>query len=135
MLLSAGAPASDPTPAAEAKATIERLLIEPLADRDEQSSRFSRARIPPTRRTVRMLEADARRDAGGAKFFTFAIDERRGMKATTATEAMTGCVYPETSEVYVKRGEVHYPAAFLFGKTKEKAEPQVCRALARSAHI
>jgi len=116
--------ASDPV--ASAKTTVERALTQPLAQREATQSRFSRAAIPARTRSVRMTDTSARRDLRGSEFFAFSIDERRGWQQVLSKDALTGCVYPKSGEVFIKRGDSHYPAGLLLGKTSRKAEAQVC---------
>jgi len=77
-------------------------------------------------RTVRILDERARRDLRGAEFFAFSIDERRGIQKVVAQDAITGCVYPGSGDVFVKRGDSHYPVGLLLGQTSKKAEAHVC---------
>ena len=116
--------ASDP--AASAKATVERELTQPLAEREATRSRFSRVAIAARAQTVRIVDASARRDSRGADFFAFSIDERRGWQHVLSRDAFTGCVYPKSGEVFVKRGDSYYPAGLLLGKTSKKADAHVC---------
>ena len=39
---------------------------------------------------------------------------------------MTGCVYLERNQVFVKRGEGYRPAAFLLGKNVKAAAESTC---------
>jgi hypothetical protein len=119
--------ASDPP--ASAKTTVERALTEPLGRRETTRSRFSRAAIPARTRTVRILDESPHRDVRGSEFFAFSIDERRGWQQVLAKDALTGCVYPKSGDVFVKRGGSHYPVGLLLGRTSKKAEAHVCVAL------
>jgi hypothetical protein len=116
--------ASDP--AALAKTTVEKALTQPLADREGRGSRFSRISPAALRRTVRIVDPSAHRDARRSEFFAFSIDEQHGWQPVLSKDVFTGCVYPKSGEVFVKRGDAHYPAGLLLGKTSKKAEPQVC---------
>ncbi|MFZ5439258.1 MAG: hypothetical protein ACOZQL_04575 [Myxococcota bacterium] len=111
--------------ATQAAAVVKSKLLEPLAAKDEERSRFSRARLPPIGRTVRVLDAEARTDARGGAFVTFAVDEQRG-KSTR--EVMTGCAYLATGQVFIKRGDDHFPAALLLGKKVPAGEAHLCHA-------
>jgi hypothetical protein len=122
-LTSSAADASDPRDTA--KTTLDKALTA-LAQREAAQSRFSRAMIPPKTRMVRILDESARRDLRGSAFFAFSIDERRGLQAVVSKDALTGCVYPESGEVFIKRGDSHYPMGLLLGKTSKKAEAHVC---------
>ena len=123
-LASSLASASDPP--ASAKTTVERALTEPLARQEARRSRLSRAAIPARARTVRILDERARRDLRGSEFLAFSIDERHGWQGAVAKNAITGCVYPGSGDVFVKRGDSHYPAGLLLGQTSKKAEAHVC---------
>jgi hypothetical protein len=123
-LTSSVASASDPT--ASAKTTVERSLTEPLARQEARRSRFSRVAIPARTRTVRILDERARQDLRGSEFFAFSIDERHGWHNILAKDAITGCVYPKSGDVFVKRGDSHYPVGLLLGQTSKKAEAHVC---------
>jgi hypothetical protein len=116
--------ASDP--AASARTTVEKVLTEPLAQREARQARFSRAAIAPRTRVARILDERAHRDLRGAEFFAFTIDERRGLRGALTRDAVKGCVYPTSGEVFVVRGDSHYPAGLLLGKTSKKAEAHVC---------
>jgi hypothetical protein len=123
-LMASVAHASDP--ADSAKTTVEKALTHPLAHREATQSRFSRVAIPARTRTVRIVDSSAHRDSRGWEFFAFSIDEERGRQHVLSKDALTGCVYPKSGEVFVKRGDSHYPAALLLGKTSKKPEAQVC---------
>jgi hypothetical protein len=116
--------ASDPP--ASAQTTVERTLTEPLARQEARRSRLSRGEIPARKRTVRILDERARRDARGSEFFTFSIDERRGWQKVLVKDAITGCIYPSSGDVFVKRGDSLYPAGLLLGQKSKKAEGNVC---------
>ena len=116
--------ASDPE--TSARTTVEKALTQPLAQQEAKRSRYSRAAIAPRVRTVRVLDQRAHRDLRGAEFFAFSIDERRGLRAALQKDAVTGCVYPRSGEVFVARGDSHYPAGLLLGKTSTKADAHVC---------
>jgi hypothetical protein len=109
-----------------AQNTVEKALTEPLARQEAEQSRFSRAAIPPRSRTVRITDESPHRDVEGRVFLVFSIDERRGRRHVLAKDALTGCVYPKSGEVFVKRGDSHYPARLLLGKTSKKAAAHVC---------
>ena len=122
--LTAVAHASDPP--ASARTMVEKALTEPLAEREATQSRFSRAAIPARRRAVRIVDPSARRDRRGSEFFAFSIDERRGWQHVLSRDTLTVCVYPKSGEVFVKRGDGHYPAGLLLGKPSTRAAAHVC---------
>ncbi len=103
-------------------------LVEPLAAKEDRQSKFSRARMPPQERRVRIGEKPAT-DAEGRIFYTFSIDARHGFLDDDAgwrLSAHTGCVYPEDRQVFVKVGEAVRPAAFLLGKKLKPAAATTC---------
>ncbi|MCC6810178.1 MAG: hypothetical protein IT381_22295 [Deltaproteobacteria bacterium] len=106
-------------PAAAATATIQRALITPLAQAEAKRTRFSRVRIPPRERSIDVTSVA--KDKTGAEFFPFSVSEMK-------LPSLTGCVYVATGEVFIKRGDAHYPATFLLGKTKDPAAAHVCSA-------
>lgn len=119
-------PATSATSATSAKAAVEKALTQPLAEREAERSRFSRAAIPARQRTVRIVDPSAHLDLRGAEFIAFTIDEQRGRQHVLSKDALTGCVYPKSGAVFVKRGDAHYPAGLLLGKTSKKAGAHVC---------
>jgi hypothetical protein len=144
LLLSATASADPSAPEAAAPtavmiaaaSTVRAKLLAPLATREQAQSRFSRGRLPPRVRRVRILDAQPRKDALGAAFVAFAVDERHGMSALTEplekeagwTEgALTGCVYLDGGGVFVKRGDAFRPAELLLGKKLPAAPAHVCQ--------
>jgi hypothetical protein len=126
--------ASETPPTVSAASAVQKRIVEPLADKENHQSRFSRVLMPPQVRRVRILDWVPTADAQGARFLTFAIDARFGLRAKETDseegwrkDAITGCVYPDTGEVFVRRGETYYPAAMLLGKTTKAAPDRVCR--------
>jgi hypothetical protein len=118
--------------ASSAAAIVQRDLVKPLAVRDSEQSRFSRARMPAAERRVRLLDRAPETDARGGTFFAFAIDERRGMFRASddsgwRTAAVSGCVYVGSGEVFVKVGDRHRPAAFLLGKNLKPVAEGICQ--------
>ena len=108
---------------------MQRTILEPLAAKESEQSRFSRASLPPQARRVRILDEQARVDARGGKFLRFAIDARHGFddEAEWRLAAITGCVYLARGEVYVQKGDEFRPAAFLLGKNRKPAAETICR--------
>ncbi|MDX2091801.1 MAG: hypothetical protein SFX73_28325 [Kofleriaceae bacterium] len=104
-----------------AVALIEDQLLRPLAAKDSERSKFSRARVPATARRVRVLDRAALVDATGKAFVRFAVDERYGWfdanddDSWNASE-ITGCAYLEAREVFIERGGKIHPAAARLGK-------------------
>jgi hypothetical protein len=127
-LASAG---SNPTPTTVS--LVNDKLVQPLAAKDNERSKFSRARLPPSERRVRVLDEKPRQDGAGKAFFTFAIDTRHGWNdskqhddASWAKASMTGCVYPDSGEVFIKRGNAFHPAAAALGKKTKAAPASTC---------
>jgi hypothetical protein len=140
-ILAQPAAAEEATPAPESKdagALVQRELIRPLASKERDQSRFSRARLPAQERRVRILDEQPRKDAAGDAFYTFAIDARHGVFAdgdeTQWRKAtITGCVYLGRGEIFVKSGDQYRPAAFLLGKNLKPVEESICHGVAEVA--
>jgi hypothetical protein len=122
-LIPSSAQAGEPSLAESTQHRIEERLLKPLADFEKEGSRFSRARLPPRERRVRVLGSATSADAKGRAFLRFAIDVRFGNE--WQENDIIGCAYPKSGELFVKRGDVYRPAAFLLGKSGEPA-PGVC---------
>lgn len=115
-----------------AAALVTAKLIEPLAAKDSHRSKFSRARLPPTARRVRVLDEAPQHDSEGNAFYSFAVDQRHGWSnddhAKWSTASLTGCVYPDSSEVFIKRGKSFHPAIAATGKKTKAAPERTCQA-------
>lgn len=127
--------AEPPADVAKAQALIQKSFLKPLAVKEEQRSRFSRARLPPQERRVRVTGEAPKADAKGGEFYTFAIDARHGWadedsKNPWREATMTGCVYPATGAIFLKSGDQHRPAELMLGKKVQPAEAHVCTAAA-----
>ncbi len=96
---------------------VEDGLVKPLAEKERERSRFSRAMIPPRERRVRITQAKPRLDKGGGEFVSFAIDVRSA--GDWRENDVVGCVYPKTGAVFVKIGEEYRPAEILLGKNAD----------------
>jgi hypothetical protein len=121
--------------ATSAKSTLQAKLLEPLQKKEEQRSRFSRAVTPPSARRVRVPEEAPGKDARGRSYLAFAVDERRSFgvvpdhadpEAEWYRDAIVGCVYPDTGDVFIRRGETYYAASVLLGKPTQTAPAGVC---------
>ena len=116
----------------DAKAVVEKNLTEPLTVKENRRSRLSRVIQPPAERQVR-IEGDAKKDESGAEFFTFAIDARHGWfeddekNKGWVKSSLTGCVYADRGEVFVKMGKAFRPAEILLGKKVAEADASICR--------
>jgi hypothetical protein len=119
-----------------ASSVVQVKLLDPLQKKEASRSHFSRAAMPPMARRVRILDTAAQRDTKGRSFVQFAIDESRGLvlanekqgsDANWFKNVITGCVYPETGEVLIKRGEVYLTSSVLLGQPSSAASTDVCR--------
>jgi hypothetical protein len=113
-------------------AVVKAELIGPLAARESRRSMFSRVRPVPTARRVRVLDPAPLRDPKGATFVRFAIDTRVGFLPEEKPDGWekgeeTGCVYPESRQVFVHRGDRFYPGKVLLGERTAPAEPEICQ--------
>lgn len=129
------APTAASAEAKTAEALVSRDLVQPLAVKERDQSKFSRARLPPQARRVRILDEQPRKDTQGLAFMRFAIDARHGIgDADDASEwqlaTITGCVYLDRSQVFVKKGDEYRPAAFLLGKKLKAAAETTCQPVA-----
>ncbi len=113
---------------ASAKAVLQANLLEPLQNKEDKRSRFSRAALPPQARRIRILDNTRRTDAKGQSFISFAIDESRGSDSHWLQDAITGCVYPKTGKILVRRGTVYYSSSILLGQKTPISPPGVCTA-------
>jgi len=102
---------------------VEKGLLEPLAQKEKERSRFSRARMPPQERRVRVTQAAVTLDASGRAYMAFAVDVRRGTE--WHENDVVGCAYPQTGALFVKHGDAYRPAEILLGKDVDVA-PNVC---------
>jgi len=108
---------------------VQQKLLRPLAMKEEEHSRFSRARLPPQDRRLRLQQAAV--DATGATFVTFAVDSRHGFAESDDAwrkDSIVGCVYPGREEVFITRGDEVRPAAMLLGKKTKAAPATTCKA-------
>lgn len=120
-------------PAPTTVSLVNERLIQPLAQKDHNQSKFSRARLPPSERRVRVLDEKPQQDSAGNAFFAFAVDARHGWgeakdEANWSKAAITGCVYPDSGEVFIKRGNAFHPAAAAVGKKTKAAPERTCHA-------
>jgi len=122
--------AEAPPPAqARAESLVKSELIEPLTKKERHQSKFSRARLPPEERRVRILDEQPRPDGHGGAYVSFAVDARFGMLDDGEdgwNVSVTGCVYPATGKVFVKIGDRHRPADFLLGKNRKPVAEYIC---------
>ena len=125
-----------------AQALVSRELTQPLAAKESQRSRFSRAAAPQRQLRARILDEQPSKDAAGSAFVRFEVDARYGFRAPGDDDGsgwrlatFVGCVYPDRSQVFVKKGGEYRPAAFLLGKNVKAAAETTCQpAQAQVAH-
>ena len=117
----------------DAKTLVQRDLIAPLAVKERDQSKFSRARLPASERRVRVDE-QPKKDASGAVFYSFAVDARHGFgDGDWLLGTVTGCVYVDRGAVLVKSGDHYRPAAFLLGKNLKPVADTMCQVAAEVA--
>jgi hypothetical protein len=128
-----GTPEVKSVEAKSAVALVSHDLVQPLIAKEDKQGRFSRGRMPPQERRVRILDEKPRKDAGGVAFMRFSVDARFGYLAKTSDDesqwrrdTITGCVYLERNQVFVKKGDSYRPAAFLLGKNVKAAAESTC---------
>ena len=128
-----GAPEAKTAEAKSAVALVSHDLIQPLLAKEDKQGRFSRGRLPPQERRVRILDDKPRKDAEGVAFLRFSIDARFGYvgqgdedESRWQRDTITGCVYLERNQVFVKKGDSYRPAAFLLGKKVKAAAESTC---------
>lgn len=131
---SGSAPDAKTAQAKTAQALVSRELTQPLAAKESNRSRFSRASLPAQERRVRILDEQPSKDTAGNSFVRFAVDARHGFRAPGDDDesgwrlaTIVGCVYPDRSQVFVKKGDEYRPAAFLLGKDVKAAAAATCQ--------
>lgn len=131
-LASAGSETKPTSPELQqAVALVDAGLLRPLASKEHERGKFSRARPPAAQRRVRPLELA--RDSSGKAFVAFAVDERHGWFDESEGEdkwvkdQILGCAYLESREVFVKRGKAFHPAAAKLGKKTKAAPANTCQ--------
>jgi hypothetical protein len=105
---------------------IEADLVKPLAAHDQDMSRFSRMRMPPRERRVRMPQTAASHDQSGRAFLPFAIDGKF-TGGDWRENDVVGCVYTENGGMFVKLGDSYRPASVLLGASVDPVAG-VCQA-------
>ena len=129
---SSSPPGAKTAQARTAEALVSRELTQPLAAKESSRSRFSRASLPAQERRVRILDEQASKDTAGNSFVRFAVDARHGFREPGddggwRLATIVGCVYPDRSQVFVKKGDEFRPAAFLLGKQVKAAAETTCQ--------
>jgi hypothetical protein len=79
-----------------------------------------------------VVDAEPPQDAVGGRFIRFEVDERMGVMRRGDTDSwnkatITGCVYLDRKEVFIKKGDQYRPAAFLLGKNLKPAAAPTCQ--------
>ena len=115
-----------------ALALVKRDLIQPLIAKEGARSKFSRARMPPEDRRVRILDEQPSKDTQGIAFVRFSVDARYGYLGSDnedhwRRDDITGCVYLDKNQIFVKNGDQYRPAAFLLGKNQKAAGQSTCQ--------
>ena len=133
----AAEPARDSAPAGSSVGSdafvsqlVEAALLKPLARREDARSRYSRVRMPPSARHVRVLEGGPETDPQGRTFVRFAVDEKRF--AEWNRNAMVGCAYPDDGAVFIKLGAGMQSAAQYLGKGGRRATTECTAATVSS---
>ena len=129
-LIPSAATADEPTPAQQCEKRVREGLVAPLTAYEADRSKFSRARLPPQERRVRITQAAPSVDTSGRQFMTFAVDVRFG-KDEWRENDVVGCAYTKSGDLFVKRGEEFRPATILVGKPGD-AVAGVCKAAPRA---
>jgi hypothetical protein len=105
--------ASAPRASEAPESLVQDKLLAPLKARDHARISYSRA-LPPAERRVRVLDNSPIMDRKGGAFVGFAVDARYGRgKGQWEQNVITGCVYGETGEVYVRLGRAFRAAGVL----------------------
>jgi hypothetical protein len=122
---------ADDALAARMQQHIEADFVKPLAAQERDTSRFSRMRMPPRERRVRMTTTTTTLDASGRAFLTYAIDGKFSGGDWQESQ-ITGCVYSEKGDIFVKIGDGYRPASFMLGTAAEPVAGACVAAPAKS---
>ena len=119
---------------ASPESIVEAKLLAPLKKHEEERSRFSRARLPPSLRRVRILNKTPQSDAQGHRFLSFAVDQVHSFKggkqvneASWIKNTIQGCLYPEAQKVLVYWGKNYYDPSVLWGVKTPVISGNICR--------
>lgn len=119
----------------KAERLVKQQLLVPLKLQEDKRSRFSRARLPPSDRRVRVLDSTAKKDKVGNTFVRFAVDGRYGLAAMSAAKSeadwtqneIRGCVYADSGEIFVQYGKQQFrDASVMLGKKTKPAAEHIC---------
>ena len=97
---------------------IEADFLKPLAAHEQDTSRFSRMRMPPRERRLRMTQTTTAHDASGRAFLAFAVDGKFSGGDWQQNE-IVGCVYTEKGDMFVKVGDSYRPSSFMLGQNAD----------------
>ncbi len=95
---------------------VQSGLVDRLAAKEADSSRFSRARQVPRARRVRVVASTLSADTQGRAFAPYEVDVRYGSEWKLD---VVGCVYRKSGEIFVKLGGEYRPAGILLGEDKK----------------
>ena len=118
----------------QAQTVVQTKLVTPLSEKEAARTRFSRVLRPTPIMRVRVTDPQPQKDAHGSAYMTFAVDSCNrfvpGKGDCWQQAAITGCVYPQSGQVFVQRGDQFFPADVMLGKKADSAS-NVCQS---SAH-
>lgn len=121
---------ADDAVVAQVQQRVQDGLLKPLSEKEKSRSKFSRARLPPHERRVRVTQTSPTVDPSGRAFLAFAVDVRYGEE--WHENDIVGCAYPKTGALFVKRGDEFRPAEVLLGTNAEVAAGVCVAAKAKS---
>ncbi len=110
---------------------VEKALLKPLVAREEARSTYSRARMPPAARQVRVLDSAPVADPQGREFVRFAVDEKRFTAWERGT--LVGCAYVADGAVFVRHGTKVQSAAQYVGQAGPKVTTECTAATTLSS--
>ena len=120
----------------QAQTVVQTKLVNPLSEKEAARSRFSRVLRPTPVMRVRVTDPQPQKDAHGSAYMTFAVDSCnrfvRDKGDCWQRAAITGCVYPQSGQVFVQRGDQFFPADVMLGKKADSAS-NVCQSSAAAA--
>ncbi len=110
---------------------IEADFVKPLTAHEQDTSRFSRMRMPPREHRVRMTQTTTSLDSSGRAFLSFAIDSKF-TGGDWQENQITGCVYTEKGDMFVKVGDGYRPASYFLGTVADPVAGACVAAPAKS---
>ena len=120
----------------QAQTVVQTKLVNPLSEKEAARTRFSRVLRPTPIMRVRVTDPQPQQDARGSAYMTFAVDSCNrfvpGKGDCWQQAAITGCVYPQSGQVFVQRGDQFFPADVMLGKKADSAS-NVCQSSAAAA--